>query len=359
MNSVRLRQLNLPQAANEWHVFDVYIRRPAHWTLARCLTAFAGVGILIAFAPGPVATATPDRIYPTQLAGWPGGTSHSYGSTAQAARSYVGKAKQYSRLPISIGALQVRNTPSTSDSTCTVDPPWMRHWNYKSRMTAVSPEGSPYPTGIFPDATVRTVAFGAVPVEATVTMSQPRDADDLPVPVEIDAPASQYCAGEQYRPFPNLDGSWTGQMFKNYGANGSGPLTIGIKRLSIDGVPITLSASCKTVKPATLHIESLPYTQDDPNIPLEDHPLLDTHNTTPYYNQFAAGGRLFGNVEIPPFTGCVTASGDDLSALLSASISGTANEIEARTGPPGSRGCWPTRDSTCVVPDPIPIPDRP
>jgi hypothetical protein len=44
------------------------------------------------------------------------------------------------------------------------------------------------------------------------------------------------------------------------------------------------------------------------------------------------GGTLNGTIDIPPFTGCTTASGDDLSALMTLSASGPDNPVSARIG---------------------------
>jgi hypothetical protein len=40
------------------------------------------------------------------------------------------------------------------------------------------------------------------------------------------------------------------------------------------------------------------------------------------------GGTLAGNVTIPPLTGCVTSSGENLDALLDSAVSGPGNYVK-------------------------------
>ncbi|MBM9463524.1 hypothetical protein JL108_08675 [Aeromicrobium sp. YIM 150415] len=193
--------------------------------------------------------------------------------------------------------------------------------------------------------TVRTVAFGSVPVEATVALEQPKRDDGVveTAYVTIDSAiygpsnssASEFC--HTHAPFQTQPprGNYPPGMplpSNNYiTAAGDGPAAQGEARvrvdsLTVDGVSLDLMGSCRSDLGAlVLDIED--YYGWDPSIRPEEHPYYTTRMTTPYYNP-GTGGRLFGTIDVGAFGDCRTVAGEDVSALLTATVSGPGNAIE-------------------------------
>ncbi|MGK5533090.1 DUF6801 domain-containing protein [Streptomyces sp. URMC 129] len=83
--------------------------------------------------------------------------------------------------------------------------------------------------------------------------------------------------------------------------------TLRLSDIEVNGVPLAVGSNCRTAEPIEVFLEA-----------------------GEGYDVFG-GGRLSGEVEIPPFTGC-NANGEDLDALLTATISGPGNHIEFNQG---------------------------
>ncbi|WP_327091281.1 hypothetical protein OIE66_11750 [Nonomuraea sp. NBC_01738] len=86
-----------------------------------------------------------------------------------------------------------------------------------------------------------------------------------------------------------------------------------VLKASANGQPLNVGANCTTSKPLLLQLRG-----------------GETYNP-PYLDNILTGGTLRGLVEIPPFTGCGV--GENLSRLLTASVSGKGNEIQIVQGP--------------------------
>lgn len=263
---------------------------------------------------------------------WPGlplpeGKSANGGwlGAAQTGLTEAVTAKQWVRVPLTIEAVAA-NFVTIRGGTGPLGP-LAETYNVFLSGWFVSPAGSKQHYGIAAPITVRTVAFGSIPVEATISVSQRLGPDGLPVPFVTETPELQY-------------------------ADGSGDLTVepvvvkdsfdvGVTKLSVDGVDLGLTGRCRTVSPAPIHLSSEGFT-----IPkgVGDGPFDPAKN---FYGVKA--GTLAGTIDIPAFSRCTTKSGDDVSRLLSASVSGRGNPLTLRVG---NTTCMTIVNNVSVPPGP-------
>lgn len=227
------------------------------------------------------------------------------------------------------------------DRTCTRDPEFSSVLTFVNRLYAVSPESAPKKYGYFPPFTVRTVAFGAIPVEATLQISQIRDDEDLPLPLISATSAKFYCPGHERKGYLNTDSTV------------SGSLEVRLTRIKVDGVPIDVGSACKT-GPAEIALKGRGYWDRDPSIPAADKP---PQPTTIYYTA-ALGGLLTGTLDIPAFSGCRSGTGDDISPLLTSAVSGPGNPMTVRQSPIMPKCFDPTSGGSCIIPPEFPYPTR-
>ncbi|MFI5430089.1 hypothetical protein ACHMWU_29030 [Aeromicrobium sp. UC242_57] len=106
----------------------------------------------------------------TQQGGWAGAT--------QSGVTEAAKARQWMRVPIQVVAAFTFGKPVPLQPS----DPWENVEERGNFIFLVSPVGSAQNYGISPEFTVRTVAFGSIPVEATVQLIQRRE-NGYPVPV--------------------------------------------------------------------------------------------------------------------------------------------------------------------------------
>jgi hypothetical protein len=222
-----------------------------------------------------------------------------------------------------------------------------------SLVNLVSPPGSPHNYGTSPEIVIRTVAFGAVPVEATIQLEQQRAADGTPESLLLRSPQVYL-----FRPGSNAAG-----VSKYYDSVLSAGLDVRVNRLVIDGRRVSFVGTCQTQEPARLRLRGKGYRTDDPNV---RDPLWET-------GHFAAakGGLLEGTLDVGGFGACPTTTGDDLAPLLTATVSGSGNTVRIHTT--GPTGCSPLgfppgttappgttidqwREAGCTIP---PAPDLP
>ncbi|MGH1562145.1 hypothetical protein [Mumia sp. DW29H23] len=249
--------------------------------------------------------------------------------------TYLERARQWTRTPTLQSVAFNRSTQQWVDSTCSRITQargarrfreWWADVTLVDRGTALN---SPRRYGYTQSFVVRTVAFGSVPVEATVALEQPRTAKGVVIPATLKQGVAQYCASQGGFEIPPPHDGW-----RYLPAEGDGSLRVRIDEVAVDGVVLPL-AGC-AADGATLRLTSRDYLKWDPRIPDDERPESQAGNTkaailrTPYY-VIERGGLLFGSLDIPAFAGCATADGDDLSALLTASVSGPGNTVQLRT----------------------------
>ncbi len=148
--------------------------------------------------------------------------------------------------------------------------------------TTVTGQPASYITyGQIPTLHITTLAFGAIPISADLTLAQTVTDGKVDPLVVYDA-------------------------FTTDNLTLSGRLSVHLTNVSVDGQSLHLSPSCTTVTPA----------------------ILTAYATSEEYQIFT-GGRLAGDTTLPDFTGCTAtdAAGqtENLDPLLDGTISGTDN----------------------------------
>lgn len=168
----------------------------------------------------------------------------------------------------------------------------------------------------FPPVQVQTVAFGTIPVRATVKMRLPLDDEGLPIGLtaltveDIWPPGSGPCpsahCGEQYK--HTKDTPVTGAV------------DIQLASLEVDGVSVDVGESC-WARGGRLDLTGKGYTRPD------NRNVYDPGWDVPRgkYNAYK-GGTLEGTLDVPAFKNC--GAGDDLSRLVSNVASGTSFPVK-------------------------------
>jgi hypothetical protein len=213
------------------------------------------------------------------------------------------RSKQWARIPLTILATNsLFESPDIPGSGSRITTSSLAYF--------VSPEGSAHNYGESPLIPVRTVAFGSVPVEVTLQLAQRRDAKNLPIGLEIVTVDGVRDGGGGYTDPAHLDER----------------VDLRVHSLTVDGVDLGLGSTCVTRTPARLRLTSAAWEAPDESTYDPDHGFLAIK-----------GGTLFGTLDVPPFSGCRTAAGDDVSPILSATVAGPGNPVTVRTG---SFTCW-------------------
>jgi hypothetical protein len=187
-----------------------------------------------------------------------------------------------------------------------------------------------------PPLTATLLGFGFEPVTATAILYQIGQTPGRPpsplttVVYEDDGPSSA----------PIQAGPFTAVAVARLGLRVTG--------VKVDGVPLDVGASCRSSGPL--------FTPGNTVAPGE---LVLTGGTVPgdpvpSFGGAVAGGAVSGEADIPPLTGCVTPSGENLDPLLTASLSGPGNYVYQEVGPL----CFPTLAEQCTsakLPASIPL----
>lgn len=285
--------------------------------------------------------------------------SGSWGWVAQGGIAETAKARQWVAVaPTTVGywSGQVRTEPNP-------EPGVVKRDTFRGEAFFVTPPGTAdHPYGHLPRLRVRTVGFGLLPVEAVVEVSQ-RRAGGRPIPVVATI------VGDRLDDEP---GGGNNGSVRFYGVHIEDAFEVRVTQVLVDGVDIGLKGTCRTVRPAPVEMTGaahvLPVGVDDQAAYYES---LDP--ATYFHPTF--GGQLTGTLDLPPFTGCTTSSGDDLSPMITLSVSGPGNRAVFEAGRPcalvidGSQvppapGEWDvlpdnTTGPPCTMPDPMPYPARP
>ncbi|QWF24142.1 hypothetical protein KM427_10870 [Nocardioides sp. LMS-CY] len=254
-----------------------------------------------------------------------GTTGSSWGGASQGGISYAKRAKQWFRSPDGM---------VTFTAALIYEPREPDSWSYGAFGEAyiVSPNGAPENYGYMAPITVRSVGFGLMPVEATVQISQRRE-NGYPIPLTTTLRGTDYYEPGIQDPVRQVASETVVEDAFN----------IQILQVRVDGVDLDLSGDCRTVTPAPMRVVGPSYTIPFPRSYLDESGRADiklwfrSQDPSTFFSPLY-GGELTGTITIPPFTGCTTASGDDLSKLMTLSVSGPDNPVSARVG-------WP-----CVVP---------
>ena len=277
------------------------------------------------------------------------------------------KAKQWARIPIAV----LGNVAQVGYGYPAPNPPEYENgtdFYYELRSFFTSPKGSKYNYGLSPIIPVRTVAFGSIPVQVEVQIGQRRDKNGLPYPLRSST-------RDEIR---NGIGGAPVSRVRLYPAKLDEQVHVYVRKVTVDGVRVALGPNCGTTSLARLSVRS-EYVEDT-----RGEPPFQNDGFDPRHGFYGlSGGSLAGTIDIPSFSKCSTSTGDDLSPLLSAAISGPGNPVdivvgemscvqqsgdETNTALPPAPGSNTPQSINCkrfspnpkvkVVPDPLPFPDE-
>lgn len=188
------------------------------------------------------------------------------------------------------------------------------------------PKGGAVP-GDFPPLQVKTVAFGTIPVTATLQLHQ------HVVDGKLRPLLNQMWAPNTTAP-PRCDPAFAAPVTTLV----TGQVDISLVNLKVDGVPVDVGSSCRTATPVDLALWG-----GDGYIPADGGTLAQYDGLhagslgkldSPYYmEQNGAAIPASKGLDIPAFTGCRGRSGDDVSRLVTAMASGPDNPVSAEQSP--------------------------
>jgi hypothetical protein len=128
----------------------------------------------------------------------------------------------------------------------------------------------------------------------------------------------------------------------------TGKLTIELRNVKVNGVPLDVGSSCKTVRPMQLRLTGV-----------ADAFMPGGGDGKPDYKLDTGGPLSQDDLTIPPFGGCVTAQGEDVSSLFTSSVSGPGNSLNLIQG----LLCYPAAQIGCnadpAAPVEIDLPELP
>jgi hypothetical protein len=163
---------------------------------------------------------------------------------------------------------------------------------------------------VLPPVTATFLAFGFVPVSATLHLTELK-------PISIVS-----VSGILSLPYPIVVTATT-------------KISIRVSGVRVNGVPLAVGAGCRTRSPVTLTL------------------VGHGKNTSPPRGYtLPTGGALSGEVTIPPFIDCGVT--ENLDPLFTGSISGRGNFVKLTQG----RLCAPSQPQNYVCPPPVPKPQH-
>lgn len=181
----------------------------------------------------------------------------------------------------------------------------------------VSPAGVSQRYGYFAPIRVTTLAFGAIPVSATVQLSQRLLGTGYLDPLRIRQRSLQS----------------NGTSLPTYV---TGQLVLRLSNVTVDQVPLAVGPHCGTAQPVSMSLSGSP----------------------PAYLDPVDGGVLSGTVDVGAFAGCGV-GGEDLDPLFTGMLSAKGNPL---TISQGQLGLWvypqscplgPVGGQGCVLPPPL------
>lgn len=234
--------------------------------------------------------------------------------------------RQWIRIPPLYGVAYKLPTITRTDPSCRRLAPYAQTADYQAFVHLRSTRGARAPYGYLGPFTVRTLAFGSIPVEAQIRISQLRDGDDLPIGLEMTQNTGYFCAGLGPHAGPEeVEGHQEAAQLR-------GQVMVEVVALTVDGVSVKLRDTCRVREPSALRLSGREYFSLAPDNEKLDEPegqvpwVMKTREFT-----MANGGLLTGKLAIPSFVGCLTSAGEDLSPLLTAAVSGPENPVSMRS----------------------------
>lgn len=253
--------------------------------------------------------------------GWlpPSWTGGLLAGTAEAT-----KLRQRAQTPLQLLSVAVRVKLEAPDCDPSA-PEVLFCFTSQNSAVFVSPPGAEHNYGLTREFTIRTVAFGAIPVEARVQLEQRRDQQGRPLYTTFET-SDVYRMGGPYLPPGRPDRFY-------YDTTVEDALFLRINGLRVDGRKIELAGPCRTAEPGRLLLHGKGFWQGNPEVD-PNGPVWDSGHYVA-----GRGGLLSGSLDIRPFATCPTVAGDDLATLLTAMVSAPGNPVAIHvTGPTCS---WP------------------
>ncbi|MFD1860392.1 hypothetical protein EHW97_14925 [Aeromicrobium camelliae] len=247
--------------------------------------------------------------------------------------NYMGAAKQWVRPPTLHTVANNLPTATLNDPRCSgrLGEGVTNRRDWRAAVVLLNPTAHPTAStrfGSTQEFTVRTAAFGSLPVEADVALEQPRNPQGAILPAILDQRSEMYCTGRGPYPTkpPNLERNDPNSRMSQTALTGE--VGVSVRSLRVDGVELDLSDRCRA-EGAQLMVTAPDYYFWNPET-VDDSPRRETIMTTGYFN-IQQGGLLSGTLDVPQFANCVTSNGDDLSRLLTAAVSGDGNPVTIRS----------------------------
>lgn len=267
------------------------------------------------------------------------------------------KAKQWVRLPpLAIAAYNFGSVRRDDTSPlCDRLGGYKSLTDYKASLYFVSgDEKSPHPYGYVRAFDVHAVAFGTIPVTATVRLAQPRDSENLPIGGTATQKTGEFCPPGG--PFTEKPPGGSSRPVHIIDTDVRLATNVEVVDLSVDGVHLGLRPGCRTSAPSEVVATAAEYYGWDPSVSAAERPSKETVMTTKYFT-LAVGGLLTGSVDIGAFADCTTPAGEDVSPLLTNVISGQDNKVVLRAQGLEVSTCMATpRDCEGNLPS-FPFPD--
>jgi hypothetical protein len=225
------------------------------------------------------------------------------------------------------------------------------------------------PYGLFPDTPVSMLAFGSIPVTATLHLQQPVDREGVVTPLRVYT--WQPISGVP----PECDPSYLPTILIHSLVVGS--LNASLSNVEVDGQRVNVGTSCRSVTPLKVSLWGLPAQEGQLDYTVGGGGLLGQYDGAHVGSlkgirlpKLPALGASTGltfpipkstGITIPHFTGCGT-GGDNLDPLINASVSGPDNPLKALQGPATASGLDlsnPVKcDLHCPTAPPFPLPHR-
>lgn len=179
--------------------------------------------------------------------------------------------------------------------------------------------------GQFSPATVSVLAFGAIPVTATMNLTQPfQDGKLQPLKADMTLPLSHTAGSVSGGCDPAWEASVPGLFTSVRGA-----AEIRISNVKVDGQPVDVGPACRSVEPTELNLWGAPG-----YIPVIGGDIFQQEDHSPVIRPDGSSGYALHpdstNLSIPAFTGCRSASGDDISRMITAMVSSDDNTAAAQ-----------------------------
>ncbi len=236
---------------------------------------------------------------------------------------YVFSNAEHDKTQGFVKAIPARQPPCATAADPAID----SYITVDSYAVSTAPGARPY--GAFPATKVSMLAFGSIPVTATVHLNQLVSNNKIQ-PIKV----VQYFANQS----PACDPNWSNEVPAATNIV-RGNVNLSISDVTVDQVPLNVGSNCHTATPVYLNLWG-----DQTYFYAGGGTLVQQANATKVNGYVLHPDST--DLTIPPFTGCNNA-GDDVSRLITAMISGPGNELKVAQGVAKLGGFDPNDPTAC------------